>query len=233
MSPAATSAADTIDKFGDFAFKTLLTEGAKEGLTGSNIPVGLHQDKDRPVMLLPTSGSSGIPKLCIVTDSMLLRRCRPPRFGAPMILYSRLPLRQSVDVLSSGGRIGVCSGGVDRLRDDLRLLRPTVFGDVPAFWQDLQQEFLSDLRVVADGGEAADSEVREGLVRAWRNKRILGNRCKIIIIGGATASSDLKYWMWEVFECQVIDGYGTTEVGGVAAGGVAAGGDILPGWCSN
>lgn len=216
----------------DVSFGQLLVEGAKELLVvGSNrLPLPVPRD-DRPVVLLPTSGSSGNPKLCIVTDGMLRARCHVPRFGALMVVAARRPLHQSVDVLCNGGRIGICPGDVTRLSAQLRLLRPTAFGEVPAVWQQLHRRFLSEVRRESEreseSGRAAASHgagARDRVLQRWRQKQMLGNRCRIAIVGGAAASAELKRWMWDVFECQVVDGYGATEVGAVSDSG-----GVLPG----
>lgn len=52
---------------------------------------------DDIVMLLPTSGSSGNPKLTILTNSMLLHQVVVPRQGRLTVMYSFEPLRQSLD----------------------------------------------------------------------------------------------------------------------------------------
>ncbi len=96
------------------AFETVLRGGTvlkpRESSTGNDI-----------VMLLPTSGTSGLPKLTIITNSMLLAQCRPPDFGVDLVMLSFEPLRQSLDVLAKGGSIGVYSGTFERLlvRDSL------------------------------------------------------------------------------------------------------------------
>lgn len=66
-------------------------------------------------MLLPTSGTSGLPKLTIITDSMLLGQAKPPDFAVETVMLSFEPLRQSLDLLAKGGRIGVYSGSMGRL----------------------------------------------------------------------------------------------------------------------
>jgi hypothetical protein len=38
-------------------------------------------------MLIPTSGSSGTPKLIVVTDAMMIRQFTAPRFGVRTVMY--------------------------------------------------------------------------------------------------------------------------------------------------
>jgi hypothetical protein len=96
-------------------------------------------------MLLPTSGSSGLPKLTIVTNRMLLQQVNVPQTGVLQVCYAFEPLKQSLDgmlvisisyfcltraVLSKGGRIGVYSG-LERITEDCQLLSPTGANAIP------------------------------------------------------------------------------------------------------
>ncbi len=47
-----------------------------------------------------------MPKLTIVTEAMMRAQTTPPKFGVLCIMLSFEPLRQSLDVLVKGGRIG-------------------------------------------------------------------------------------------------------------------------------
>ena len=82
------------------------------------------------MVLITTSGSSGLPKLTIITDKMLLMQARPPDFGVPTVMFSFEPLRQSLDVLAKGGRIGAFSGSLARLHVRELRLCPTSRGQV-------------------------------------------------------------------------------------------------------
>ncbi len=101
------------------AFETVLRGGT---VLKPRLPRDSSSGNDM-VMLLPTSGTSGLPKLTIITNSMLLAQCRPPDFGVDLVMLSFEPLRQSLDVLAKGGSIGVYSGTLERLlvRDSLPL----------------------------------------------------------------------------------------------------------------
>jgi long-chain acyl-CoA synthetase len=102
---------------------------------------------DELALLLPTSGTSdGSPKLTIVTDGMLRQQARTVRNNRqPVVMLAYEPLRQTLDVLAKGGRIGVFSGSLDRLLEDAQALRPTVFGGMPTFWQGLYSHFQQEL----------------------------------------------------------------------------------------
>jgi hypothetical protein len=63
-------------------------------------------DPDATAMLLPTSGTTGVPKLVIFTDSMMSRTATSvPKQGNEMVLLAYQNLRQAIDVLCKGGKI--------------------------------------------------------------------------------------------------------------------------------
>lgn len=155
-------------------------------------------------------------------------------------MYSFQPIRQSFDTLVKGGQLGLWSGDLGTLHADMRVLRPTHFGSTPVFWLACLQQFNVEVRRATDAAIAAaatpplgavDSEgdaaagetltlisdaVRAQVVRKWKEKRLLGNRCTAVLVGGAPSSENLKRWIWEVFGSSVIDGYGTSETGAIA-----------------
>ena len=129
-----------------------------------------------------------------------------------------------------GGQIGLWSGDLGALHDDMQVLRPTHFGSTPVFWLAHLQKFNAELRQAAAAaaavddvddaggntaadamsgkGKLTDENARATVVQQWKGKRLLGNRCKSVLLGGAPSSDDLKRWIWELFGCSVVDGYG-------------------------
>jgi long-subunit acyl-CoA synthetase (AMP-forming) len=55
---------------------------------------------DNIVMLLPTSGSSGIPKLTIINNKMLMQQLSIPKTAILQVCYSFEPLKQSLDSMN-------------------------------------------------------------------------------------------------------------------------------------
>ena len=169
------------------------------------------------MMLLPTSGSTGLPKLIIVTDQMVLRGCTAPKFGKRSVLLSFQPIRQSWDMLLKGGQIGVWSGQLSRMHFDMALLRPTVVGSTPAYFQSLRQAFVAELDARVSGSRTANyNNNRDELTAEWRAKRLLGNRCEAVILTGAAVGDGLKRWIFDTLGALVLNGYGATEVGGLS-----------------
>jgi acyl-coenzyme A synthetase/AMP-(fatty) acid ligase len=81
---------------------------------------------DSIVKLLPSSGSTGLPKLIVVTEEMLrtkvlaAARAKRPLAGV-VVVYAYEAIRQSHDVLLSGGRIGFFSGSLERMLEDCQV----------------------------------------------------------------------------------------------------------------
>lgn len=181
-----------------------------------NIPPPVPTDI---VMLLPTSGTTGPPKLTIVTDAMLRRSARTSEYGDLLVMIAFEPLRQSLDIFCLGGRIGVFSGSLDILSEDIEALRPTVFGATPTFWNGLHQNFINELaREYAVNPDDPPTDIYARVRAEWRTRKVLGNRCRIVFIGGARSSKAIRDWIFNVLGCIVVDGYGTTETGGLASG---------------
>ena len=198
--------------------------GAGAGTLGTGaLGAGAPGAGDEAVMLIPTSGSSGVPKLIIVSTAMMLRQFTPPDFGIKLVMFSYQPLRQSFDTLIKGGQIGLWSGDLARLEDDMASVRPTVFGSTPSIWQAMKQKFDHELSTALALAPAPAQEQREGaytrLRQEWRDRQVLGNRCKMILIGGAASSAELRNWIWDVTCAVVTDGYGTSETGAISSNG--------------
>ncbi len=159
---------------------------------------------DDLALLLPTSGTTGVPKLVCFTDAMMSRCASAvPKQGSDMVLLAYQPLRQAVDVLSKGGKIACCdwNGSLEGLLRAARRIRPTVFGGMPSLFSSLQS--------------------------CGNNLNLLGNRVRTIVIGGARSSAEQKKWLFTRLSCVVLDGYGSTETGGLTLNGESGAEDLM------
>ncbi|KAJ3049555.1 hypothetical protein HK097_009460 [Rhizophlyctis rosea] len=193
------------------------------------IPLPSPPPPTHPAILLPTSGTTGPPKLSIIPSSHLARAPEPEH--RLTIIYARETLRQSLDILNQGGRIGVWTGSAERVEDDLKCLRPTMFGATPGFyaglWHEFKVEVGKELRArnvdphsTDPGTQRLVRDIRSSILEKWKKRQYFGNRCKVITIGGATSSPALKSWIWDALGAAVvIDGYGCTETGGITRAG--------------
>ena len=103
----------------------------------------------------------------------------------------------------------------------MRILRPTVFGATPVLWQGLHQAYQAALTEALRGASSKSEQyaAEKRITEEWKEKRLLGNRCRLAIIGGAASSPALRSWIFSILSCVVVDGYGTTETGGLAGSG--------------
>lgn len=148
---------------------------------------------DSVAMLLPTSGTTGVPKLVVFTDQMLSRAASIiPKQANEMVLLAYQTLRQAIDVLSKGGRISCLSwkaGNLEQLIAAARQVRPTVMGGMPSLFSALQL-YRSNVPTSV----------------------LLGNRLRMVVIGGARSTEALKKWIFSALSAVCLDGYGSTEV---------------------
>ncbi|HSS26185.1 MAG TPA: AMP-binding protein, partial [Mycobacterium sp.] len=182
------------------------------------------QDNDALALLIYTSGSTGAPKGAIYTQSMASKLWRPASWGwadsvEPSITLSFMPMshvmgRSSLyGTLAHGGTAYFAArSDLSTFQEDLALVRPTQLNFVPRVWDMLFQEAQSELdRRSSDGADvASDAEVVTDV-----RTRLLGNRYITAITGGAPASRVLRAWVELFLDLHLIDGYGSTEAGGV------------------
>ncbi|OLP95009.1 Long chain acyl-CoA synthetase 7, peroxisomal [Symbiodinium microadriaticum] len=180
-------------------------DALQEGSQALRVPS--WRDPKRLAKLLPSSGSTGAPKLAVVTEEALFKgscgrtpESLPGRLGSvDIVTYAYEAIRQSHDVLMQGGRIGtgVFSGSLDRMLEDVRAL----------FWTGLYSDFENDV-------------VEE--------RSLLGNRIDVLISTGAPLQHQVQRFITSrmaadrVFGKLVVDGYGCTETGRIASNGTVA-----------
>ena len=134
--------------------------------------------------LLPSSGSTGLPKLVVITEAMIRPAAAaqgPARQSvaqsAPIVLAYEA-MRQSHDVLMQGGAIGLFSGSLGRLLEDAQIARikdiPTVIVQgrydvvcpATSAWELHRKLPGSTLHVTTTGHSAFEPEIVERLVEA-------------------------------------------------------------------
>ena len=99
---------------------------------------------------------------------------------------------------------------MNEIEEDCLALRPTVLGGTPSFFQAFEREFAAD----------AARRGKNTAVQEWNTR--LGNRAKLCVIGGAASSASTKDFIRSVLNITVIDGYGSSEVGGLASNAVSS-----------
>ena len=70
---------------------------------------------------------------------------------------------------------------------------------------------------------AAAAHDRGDMLAEWRERRILGNRVQALVSTGAPLTHRVYRWLFRVIGRTVVNGYGTTETGGLSSNGTISG----------
>ncbi|KAL7714207.1 Long-chain-fatty-acid CoA ligase [Entamoeba marina] len=167
-------------------------------------PIPLLTNKT-PLVLLSTSGSTGEPKLVIQTHQMLCQSLAETKGNIQIITLAFTLIRQLQDLLSKGASIALYSGGMDRLREDILLVRPTFFAATPVFWNSLYAEFTEFVKM----NDISDLNLA---YEQFKSKQVLGNRCHQVLMTGAQSKKEVINFLFGI-GMVVTDGYGTSETG--------------------
>lgn len=158
------------------------------------------------VAFLPSSGTTGPPRLTSIPEAILRRSARAPTHPELVVMLAYDHLREALTILCQGGRIGVFSGSMDTISEDLVALRPTRFNATAAFWNDLHQSFTNELASEQIANPAdSPTEIYTRLRTEWRARKVLGNRCRYITINGPKPSESVRDWIFNVLGCVVVD----------------------------
>ena len=173
-------------------------------------------DPDTVVQLLPSSGSTGSrPKLIIVTECMRQQAVKALPTASPIVVVLAYEImRQPHAVLLQGGRIGLFGGSFGSLLSDCQALRPTMFAATPAVYNRIFSDFKHELQ-----RSGLDSDKQQQLMHEWRERAIFGNRIQALVTTGAPLAHRVSRWLCRVVGCTVLDGFGTTETGGLTSNG--------------
>lgn len=213
------------------ANSTVVVETLQDALErGKTLPArpAAHREADDMALLIYTSGSTGAPKGAIYTRNMTGKLWRPASWGwadsaEPSIVLSFMPMSH---VMGRSGLFGALSHGgtayfaaksdLSTFLDDLALVRPTQLSFVPRVWDMLSAEVRSQLdRHASEGTDTKSDAEFLADVRA----AVLGDRYLTAVTGSAPTSSDLKAWVESFLDLDLLDGYGSTEAGGVLLNG--------------
>ncbi|KNC50594.1 thioester reductase domain-containing protein [Thecamonas trahens ATCC 50062] len=189
-----------------------------------------HSDSIPPSAIhtiIYTSGSTGPPKGAVMTcDRWNKFITAPYLMPFPIIRISFAPFahvaeRQTLYItMACGGRFGFYTGDMDRIFDELALLRPTMFASVPRFYNLLYSKYQAalDAALAAAPPSTNPIEVDNAVVSSFSS--VLGGRTQYIVTGSAPTSAEVKRFLRRAFACPLYDGFGTTEVGGIAVDNV-------------
>ncbi|KAJ2501166.1 medium-chain fatty acid-CoA ligase faa2 [Coemansia sp. RSA 1694] len=241
-SPFNTSSVTVLRQWAEAAGVALYDLAGVEAL-GAAEPIHPRVPKaDDVFCLCYTSGTTGTPKAAMIMHSNMdyVQRVVPqlvPVTGPPVAL-SYLPLAHiyerfcQIYVMSSGGKIGVFSGNMLNIVDDLQTLGPNLFASVPRLLNRIHDRLVAGSihapgltgviarRAVAD--KMANLAAGKGNTHAFwdrvlfrKIRALLGGNLEFVLTGSAPIDKDVLQFLRVCFCCQVSEGWGATETCGL------------------
>ena len=190
-----------------------------------------------------TSGTTSLPKAAMLAHrnsmAMIASADDSDFLGIKVInntdsYCSYLPLAHVFErnmiplVLSRGASIGFFSGDVQKIKDDLQILKPTLFISVPRLFSKFFDVIKAKMaKTTGLAGKIAKKAVDAKLSNLKKKneykhtiydsvvfkepKKALGGKVKICVSGSAPISAEVADFLKVCFSCPVLEGYGSTE----------------------
>lgn len=206
------------------------------------IKLGQQNLKPQPVvkpdditLISYTSGTTGVPKGALISNRNLMAALagaeEAVKIDQEVIHISYLPLAHVFErfmllyVVMKQGKYGLFNGNVLKLKDDLAILRPTLFPSVPRLFNKFYDKIHEGLKE-ATGCKAciaktaidtkmknfeATGSYKHGLYDSLvfsKMKAILGGRVEMMITASAPISNEVKKFLKIAFCCGFAEGYG-------------------------
>ena len=210
-----------------------------------DLPLGKIQGSDRfpsPSSVYTisfTSGTTSEPKGVVLTHDNIIAALTGAELTKNQILHEDvyiqyLPHSHIYDrimclmVLNNGGKIGINSGDLNNLKDDMITLRPSLLITVPSMlnriYEVINQQFnsksglskslldkalSSKIKKYEETGELSNNFL-QGMVFKKVQKSFGGN-VRIMICGSAPIAGEVVKFLRIVIGCPILEGYGLTE----------------------
>ena len=212
-----------------------LQEVIERGETGDYNP----PEPNSIFTLCYTSGTTGRSKGAVITHENMIATIVGVQsmgfdFNKEDSHISYLPLAHMMErivfhtLVDAGSQIGFFGGDVMKLKEDLAILKPTLFVSVPRlfnrFYDAITQQFNSQggiKKMLINRGLSSKlshfnsdgrltSTIWDSLVFK-KVTSVLGGRVRIMLTGSAPISADVLNFLKVTFSCPIVEGYGQTE----------------------
>ncbi|KAJ1663236.1 medium-chain fatty acid-CoA ligase faa2 [Coemansia sp. RSA 1813] len=241
-SPFNTSSVTVLKQWAEAA-GIALYDLASVAALGANEPVPIRMPKPDDIFCLCyTSGTTGTPKAAKIMHNNMdyIQRIVPlvVNISSRPVILAYLPLAHiyerfcEIYNMSMGGKIGVYSGNILNVVDDIQTLRPNVFNSVPRLLNRIYDRLVAGTihapgltgviarRAVAD--KFANLEAGKGNTHAFwdrilfrKIRALLGGNIEFVLTGSAPIDKNVLQFLRICFCCQVSEGWGATETCGV------------------
>ena len=184
--------------------------------------------------LFATSGSSGLPKFCVRREATMCALVGDGIAAEHFDDRDPSPMHLVVSHFAESAQrrrlwVNTVQGGQHALHDNdwagqcgipeaVRHIRPTSFSAAPLALLELYNRIQHDI----DASPLPFSEARRDVLQRYsRQFAPVAARTpqRQLVMGGAGIGPHVLELLREVLHCEFVDGYGTTEVGLIAAGG--------------
>lgn len=204
-------------------------------------PHDASRDPDFLVSVCYTSGTTGFPKAARITNASVSGSLEGLRWitgDMEMVSISYLPLAHILErgwelfIMYMGGSVGYFSGSVDRLMEDLQLLKPTMFPSVPRVLNRIAGQIQLQMEAPGLKGKLLTKAVETKLANYHADGRIthafwdllvfrkvramLGGRVRFVLTGSAPCRKDVLELLRIALCVDVREAYGQTENGAYA-----------------
>jgi long-chain acyl-CoA synthetase len=192
-----------------------------------------------------TSGTTGTPKAAMLTHRNIVCSIgssndnEDARILSSDIHLSYLPLAHVMErlfsalIVSSGASIGFFNGDVQKLKDDLAILKPTVFISVPRLFNRFHDAMKSGINKLTGIKKSLADRAIEVKLSNLKNevkythsiydalvfkktKESTGGRCRLMCTGSAPISAEVLDFLRIALCCPIMEGYGQTESTGAS-----------------
>ena len=185
-----------------------------------------------------TSGTTGTPKGAMLSHqnicSTVIASYTKINMYSSDVYISYLPLAHVMErifylcMMYFGAKIGIYSGDITKITEDLKILKPTIFVSVPRLYNKMYDKIQKGIalktgfikKIINSGIESKLENLRKhGKTSHWfydlivfkKMKAILGGRVRIMAVGSAPISTEVLDFLKIAFCAPIVEGYGQTE----------------------